>query len=196
MQSDNSLEKWAEENVSDEPGEVWFGKNKITKFEQIHLAVAHKGNNNDYLKGARIKIAKEAMRYGCFFVIDGDNCQNRPDERTEIFAGTGLRPPSGISLDRKLTSKEFAKLRMSHIDKKEYLRRIEDNPKNYKLINIQTAYQGKPDAKEDYLSKAEVNLAHEALKKGCTHLTNMDYIFHNPEQRTVSIAATGLIKKK
>jgi hypothetical protein len=198
MQSNNSIKeikKWAEKYVTDEPGEVRLGKKQVNKYEQVHLAVAYKGDIKDYLENARMEIAKKARKNRCFYVVDGDNCQNIPEEGTEIFAGTGLRPKSRKSLEGKLSPEDFAKLRLSHIDKTEFLRRIGDNPKNYDLIDIQVAHQGNPEIQEDYLQDTELKLAEKAIKKSCSYVTNIDYTFHNPEKKSVSISATGLVKR-
>lgn len=193
MKPDQSLEEWAKRHVSDEPGEVRLGEDEVTGFEQVHLAVAYKGDIQTYLQKARLEMARKAKELECVYVVDGDNCQNRPDEGTEIFAATGLRPKSSKSLDGKLSLDDFAKLRISHIDRVEFLRRIGDNPDNYNLIDIQAAHQGGPE--EDYLHDTELKLVQTALREGCTYVTNMDYTSHNPEKRTVSISATGLIKR-
>jgi hypothetical protein len=194
MESTQSLKEWAKRHITEEPGEELFGKDEIMRYEQVHLAVAYHGrNSHNYQQRARLKMAKKAKEHGCIDVVDGDNCQNRPEEGSEIFAATGLRPKARKSLDEELSLDDFAKLRMSHIDRIEFLRRIGDNPDNYDLIDIRASHQGNP--KEDYLHGAELKLACIALKERCAYVTNMDYTSHDPVKRTVSISAKGLRKK-
>lgn len=196
------LKVWAEEHITNEPGEVFLGKDEVTKYEQVHLSINYSeediphfnGSIKDYKEGARIKMAEEAKKNGCLYVVDGDDCQDNPKERIEILAGTGLREKWSKTLDNKLSPCDFIKVRMSHIDKEEFLRRMGENHEDYDSTDVHAIYEGKTG--EDYLSGAEFKLAKKADKRGFDFVTNMDYTAYHPETRVISIHAKGLRKKK
>ncbi|MDP2924921.1 MAG: hypothetical protein Q8N99_00965 [Nanoarchaeota archaeon] len=193
--NDEDFYKIVERCVTDEPGEVKLGSEEVTQYEQVHLQFNYVGGNiRNYQKKARAGLARKALKEGCLYAVDGDNCQNIVSERREIFVATGLRPKIARSLDSKLSDEEFLRLRMSHIDKDEYLRRMGLNPQDYHTIDIPVAYQAQ-NPEEDYVEETEKLLANEARKKDGKFVTNMDYTSHDPVARTVSITGTVLIPK-
>lgn len=185
MELEISLEKWADENLLDGDWEVHLLDKNIKNSEQMHLAVFYSSGLYSYLIGARREMAKKAIEKGCFCVIDCPDCQNKISKGTGIFVGTGMREESHPD--------NPVKLRMTHISKNKFLRRIGENPRNYETINLHIKYQGKPE--EDYLDNAATKLSERAMGKGCGFITDIIYHHHHPELRHVAISAKGLIKK-
>jgi len=187
----NDVERFAKYTIAHLPAEQQI--ENLSDYEQVHVAVAYSGDPKDYLDRARIELAKKAIAKGCERAVDADYCQDKPDRGSVILAATGLRKKKASKLERTLTPEIFAEEDISHVSRREFLQRKNDSPDKYKSVELTVAYQGKEG--ENYLEAAELKLAKEAIKEGCRYVTEMDYISHDPEHRTVSMAVTGLIRK-
>jgi hypothetical protein len=179
-------------------GEEYLGE-KIIMYNQVHLAVSYKGELENYLGIAKLKLARKALEKGCVMAVDGHYYKDDVHDGSVIFAATGLRsfeeahkriPIYKKIKDYQLRIEVFAEEHMTHVSTKNFLERLLFNPEDYHPIRLHMGYQKKPQ--EDYMSSALLNLAKVAIETNCEFVTEIDYTKHDPKNGNVSIAATGL----
>ena len=88
---------------------------------------------------------------------------------------------------------KFREENMSHNSAEEYFSNRDDVPDNYKKIykQILLSKVNIESKDEDYLLRTELEMAVEAMDKGCEHVTNIDYSEHDRLAKNLIIAATG-----
>jgi hypothetical protein len=190
---------FAETKLTHFSGEEYLGE-KIIMYNQVHLAVSYKGDLENYLGIAKLRLSRKALEKGCVMAVDGHYYQDNVQDGSVIFAATGLRsfkesfnrtPIHNRNSNSEIKRKIFAEENMTHISTKHFLERILFNPEDYKSnMDIYLDYKGEPE--EDYIHLAELNLADIALKQNCNFVTQIDYTKHDPKKASVSISATGL----
>jgi hypothetical protein len=189
---------FAETKIIHFSGEEYLGE-KIIMYNQVHLAVSYKGDLENYLGIAKLKLAEKALEKGCVMVVDSHYFKDDVNNGSVIFVATGLRSyekankiksnHSNIN-NKKIRRDIFAEEHMTHISSKNFLERILSDIKNYKPIEMYVYHKGRSD--EDYLHQAELALAGSVIKQNYSFVTQMDYTEHDPEKAIVSIVATGL----
>ena len=201
LTDEKTVAEFAEARVFERYGESVLGEN-VRDYTQVHLAVAHLGNPQDYKDDARQRLARLAIMNQCELAVDASYRQD--NGRRAILVATGLRRKDlsvqtiaeiheRVLLDWMRTAepklRTFAQEGISHLPSEVFFRRLGVDASDYHTRFIRGS--SKTRYNHFYLNDAEGSLVQEAVKGWCSYVTNMDYVLHNPGTGAVRIEATG-----